>query len=182
MKNYELYVMRDGLNAVPNNVSYIDEKKKGIVNFKLAVSKNKRMLHSHLKDVEEAIEPSEDYSDYRGKEQELSKKFCRKDKDGKNIVIPIIEGTRKAEKYDIEGKDDPESDYSLDFKLLAEKFKQAIEERKKQMEKFDEFLEEESAFKPYMIPFVLVPDDIPQVAMDGVLFIIDEEITKKKKK
>lgn len=179
MKNDELYVMKEGLNAVPDKVSYQDEKKKGIINFKFSVSKNKRMLNNHLKDVEEAIKSSEDYSKYRKEEQELSKKFCRKDEEGKNIIIPTVEGRVKGERYDIEGQDDPDSEYSLAFKKLENKYRKEIDERKVQLDKFNIFLEEESDFEPYLIPFNLVPDDLPQSAMDGVLFIIEVKEEKK---
>jgi len=179
MKNDELYVMRDGLNAVPDKVSYENVKKKGIINFKLAVSKNKWMLNNHLKDVEEAIKSSEDYSKYRKEEQGLSKKFCRKDEEGKNIIIPTVEGRVKGERYDIEGQGDPDSEYSRAFEKLENKYKKEIKERKEQLEKFNDFLEEESDFEPYLIPFNLVPDDLPQSAMDGVLFIIEFKEEKK---
>ena len=165
--------MRDGLNAVPEKVTYQDEKKKTIVNFKFAISKNKRIIKEHLIDLESAIETTAEYKKYREKEQKLSKEYCRKDKDGKNVMLPIIEGRRVTEQFDIVGFDDPGSEYSKKFKKLEEEYKKDVDERKDQMEKFNEALKEESTFEPYLIPFHWVPDDLPQKAMDGVLFIID---------
>ena len=173
MKNEELYVMREGLNAVPEKVTYQDEKKKGIINFKFAVSKNKRLLKDHLTDLEAAIEATEKFKEYREKEQKLSKKHCRRDKDGKNVIIPVIEGSVRGEQFDIIGYDDPGSEYSVQFKKLEKEYQKEIDERKVQMEKFNEHLKEESTFKPYFIPFDWVPDDLPQKAMDGILYIID---------
>lgn len=181
MKNHELYIMRDGLNAVPDNVSYQDKKKKGIVKFKFAGSKNKRMLSNHLKDMEKAIEASKELIKYQEKEQELSKKFCRKDKDGKNIFLPFED--ERLKRFDINGFDDPASAYSTELKSLKKSFKSAIEEQEKKMEDFNDFLKDESDFEPYLIPLDLVPEDLPQSAMDGILFMIkDEEPEKSTKK
>ena len=173
MKNSELYVLKEGLNAVPEKVTYQDAKKKGIINFKMAVSKNKRDLKNHLMDLESAIEPTKKYNEYREKEQKLSKKYCRRDKEGKNVVIPIIEGSQRGEQFDIIGYDNPGSEYSIQFEKLGKEYKKEIDERKVQMEKFNEHLKEKSAFNPYLVPFNIVPDDLPQKAMDGILYIID---------
>lgn len=186
MKNDELYVLRDGLDAVPEKVTYQDEKKKGIINFKMAVSKNKRDLKNHLIDLESAIEAPEKFKEYRVKEQKLSKKYCRRDKDGKNVIIPVIEGSQRGEQFDIIGYDDPKSEYSVQFEKLKKEYQKEIDERKKQMEKFNNHLKEDSGYKPYLIPFNIVPDDLPQKAMDGVLYIIDfdsiqaDEVPKKR--
>lgn len=173
MKNEELYVMRDGLNAVPEKVTYQDEKKKGIINFKMAVSRNKRDLKNHLIDLESGIEAPAKFKEYREKEQKLSKKYCRRGKDGKNVIIPVIEGREMGEKFDIIGFDDPGSEYSVQFRNLEKEYQKEIDERKKQMEKFNVHLKEKSEYKPYLIPFNIVPDDLPQKAMDGILYIID---------
>ena len=173
MKNSELYVLKEGLNAVPEKVTYQDGKKKGIINFKMAVSRNKRNLKNHLIDLESATEVTEKFKEYREKEQKLSKKYCRRDKDGKNVLIPFIEGRQRMEKFDIVGVDDPRSEYSVQFEKLEKEYKKEVDERKEQMEKFNKHLQEESDFKPYLIPFYWVPDDLPQKAMDGILYIID---------
>lgn len=187
MKNEELYVMRDALNAVPEKVSYQDEKKKTMVNFKFGVSKNKRMLIEHLKDVEAGLKPTEKYEEYQAKEQKLSKTYCRKDVDGKNIILPVVKGRRMGEQYDIIGVDDPESEYFLEFAKLEKEYKKEIDERKVQMEEFNEFLKQDSKFEPYLMPFHWLPDDLPQKAMDGIYFMIDFETvpeieTSKKQK
>lgn len=181
MKNHELYIMKEGLSLVPDNINYRDENKKGIIEFKLGITKNKRMLGNHLMDIEKAIKPSEEYMDYQEKEQELSKKFCRKDKDGRNLFLPSID-ERFPRIFDIIGADDPASQYSIRLRALKEKFKSAIEEQKKRAKKFNDFLEDESNFEPYLIPMDLVPEDIPQSAMDGVFFIIEDELKPEKRK
>lgn len=188
MKNNELYVMRDGLDAVPDKVTYQDEKKKGIINFKMAVSRNKRDLKNHLTDLETGLTATEKYREYQEKEQKLSKKYCRRDKDGKNIIIPVIQGRLRGEQFDIEGMDDPNSEYSLAFNKLEKEYRKEIDERKVQMEKYNEHLKEDSTYKPYLIPMEWVPDDLPQKAMDGILYIIDfdsisgEEKSEKEKR
>jgi len=183
MKNDELYVLRDGLYAVPEKVTYQDEKKKTIINFKMSVSKNKRDLKNHLIDMESGIEQTKKYKEYREKELKLSKKYCRKDEKGKNIMLPIVEGKRVSEQFDIIGFDEPGSEYSKEFKKLEGEYQKDIDDRNEAMEKFNEHLKQESTYKPYLIPFHWVPDDLPQKAMDGILYIIDlDSVPSQEKK
>jgi len=142
-----------------------------------AVSKNKRKLIEIYKDLQAKLKRSEGFQNFVKAKTELLKKHAEKDKNGNPViesVVPSIEGT--ITNYRIKGGSGPGAPFTVDLEKLKAKHKKDLDEREKQENDYNEFLEVESEFEPHMITEDLLPEKgIPQKAMDGLIYMIKEE-------
>lgn len=183
LTNGDLVVMNNGLNQVPDQLTFKDTKKRPIL-FNMAVSRNKRDLKGRLQDLETTRKEPEKWTDYRKEDVELSKKFAVKDEDGraKTETIPIGPG-RNIEKYIIHGEDEPDSEYNAELRLLKKEF--GFDEMEKEIEQkqkdYLEALKKETDFVPQMVDQRDIPDNLPTLCWDGVIFMIKPNSEPDKK-
>jgi len=177
LTNGDLVIMSNALNKVPDQLTFKDPKKRPIL-FNIAVSRNKRDLKGRLQDLEATRKNPEKWDEYRKKDVEISKKFAVLDEDGRAKIetIPIRPG-QNMEKYIIQGEDDQDSEYNAELSLIKKEF--GFDEMEKEIEKkqkdYLEALKTETDFAPQMVDQRDVPDNLPTLAWDGVIFMINPD-------
>lgn len=163
MKRSDLYTFQEGLEMA----QLVGPK------FTYAVTKNKRRLDSEISMMEKGKDPGEDFKAYEKELEELYKEHADKDVGGKpkmrKIMVSVI---KKKWQYIIPGLDDPKSEYGKALAKLNKAHTPAIEAQEKKEEEYQEFLKEESEWKPFMIDLAIVPEDIHQSIMDRIIWMI----------
>lgn len=144
MKKEDLYSFKRGLDATvfeyPTN-SY-------------AVTITKQELRKAISKMEEFIKPSEAMVEFFKSREALAKKFSFKNEDGspKTKKKFAIDGSIEAIIYVIEGEGEKDSQYTKQITKLRAKHKTEIEKHDLKVKVYnEEFLKEESDFKPMMI-------------------------------
>ena len=181
MTNKDCLKMIDGLNAVKQpsfaDIREMQNKDEYMFHAKFlqVVSLNKRKLeniHESLKDMDKS---SEEYIEYWKKREEVLVKFSKKDAEGNPIITTSYENGSQQKSYTIPGFLDKNSEVSKEIKKLEDKYKDAIDGRKKQTEEVNKVLNEETEFKPVTVPWSMIPRGLSPEAMDGVIYMIEEE-------
>ena len=154
------------------------------VRLSYAVAKNKRKLLEVEKDIKALLKQSEGYGKFMDEKIKLLQKHAERDDKDRPITNIVQSAEGPIENYTLRGGSGPGSPWAIDLDKLKNKHKVALEERNKQVEKYNQFLDEESDFDPHMVTEDLLPEKgIPQAAMNGLIFMIKEEgKTKKQRK
>lgn len=156
MKNKELFILKKGLDEICN-LNLIGAK------FCYCISKNKRLLEQEIKDINNSYPSSEEFKQYDKERIEICNKYGKKDEKGEFIFT--TNGS-----YVIENKEE----FDKEIELLNNKNKTIIDERQKQIDNLNDFLEEESSFKPFLINIEEVPNNINSNQFDKIFYIIEE--------
>lgn len=169
MKKKDIYELRDGLeltNFEHPRVTY-------------AINKNKRLVATAIKDMEKYVKPTKEMQAYIEQRESLAKKHALKDTNG-NPKLKYIQGAggKPQTVYDIPGQDDPKSKYRKELDASEKKNKILIDAHNEKIRKYqDEFLDDETEFKPYTIDLKVLVDNekkCPQKTMDMIHWIIKE--------
>lgn len=152
MLNKQLQTIAKGLNAVGNL--------KG-VKFAYAVAKNKVLVDRELEILQTAINPNEKFKKYEEERIKLCEVFAEKDEKDK----PKMENNE----YII--TDRVKFDKELD--KLQKELSAVVAERDAQVKEFNELLNKESDFKPFMIEYEDVPTDITSDSMSLIVDLIN---------
>lgn len=123
------------------------------VKFTYFVAKNKALLESEIKDMKEVIKTSEEYNVYEKARIALAEEHAVKE-DGKPVV--------KDNRYVMEDKEA----FNKACEALKLEHKDAIDQRKKQVEDFNKFLEEEIELNLHNIQLTDVPTNITVEQME----------------
>jgi DNA-binding transcriptional regulator PaaX len=151
------------------------------VRLSYAVAKNKRNLASVKEDITTLLKHSDAYSLFMDEKTKLLEKHAERDEQGKAITNMINSPGGPITNYRIKGGVGPGSVFAGELERLKKKHQTALDERTKQEEAYERFLDEESDFIPHMVTEDLLPDKgIPQRAMDALLFMIKDETDKVK--
>ena len=141
------------------------------VKFAYGVSKNISLIKPEIELLEKALLPSNEYKKFDDERIELVKKFTKKDKDGKPVMIRDLV---KGESYDIEeGK---QAELDKEFEVLKKANQKVYDLRQKQIEEYLELLKVESQIKLHKIMLSDVPKEITVRQMHGLSEIITDEI------
>lgn len=132
------------------------------VKFAYALAKNKALLKTELETLQTAITPSEKYMSYEKARVALCEVHAEKDEKDK----PKMEGNE----YVITDR----KKFDKELEKLQEEHKEVITEREGQVKEFNELLEKESDYKPFMIEYSDVPEDISSKQMSGIVSIVKE--------
>ena len=159
MKNKQLYELLEGIRQAGSL--------KGI-KFTYGLARNKKLVEKEIEILSEVSKPNEDFEELEKKRIELCKVHAEKDEKGEP-KIEMIGNTPKSS-YVIEDKKKFEKELEKMMKENA-KVVEAQEEKNKQ---FMELLEENSEFKPYMIEFVDIPEDITSETISKLIDLIKE--------
>ena len=134
---------------------------------------NQFSMLSEIKAMEK--EPVPEFKKYQEELDVLYKEYAEKDALGKpKTEAFMMNAVRKGRRYVLPGKDDSESKYTKALVKLQKKHKAAIEAQDKQEEEYQEFLKEDTEWKPFMIDLDIVPDDIHQLIMDKIIWMIKD--------
>lgn len=131
------------------------------VKFAYFIAKNKALLESEIKDMKEAIKTSDEYNVYEKARIALAEEHAVKE-DGKPVV--------KDNSYVMEDKDA----FNKAWEALKDKHKDAIDARKKQVEDFNKFLEEEIELNLHNIQLTDVPANITVEQMEIIEPLVNE--------
>jgi len=144
-----------------------------------AINKNKRLVREIIEDMEKCIDPEEKMKEFFKEKEELAKKYCKRDEKGEPVLkkIPGNGSNNFQMVYDIPGHDDEKSKFRKELITLEKKYETDIKKHQDKVRKYnEEFLEEESEFKPFMIglEFLEEYEKCPQNVMDLIFWMIDE--------
>jgi len=155
--------------------------------FTYKVARNKQLIEPVIKSLDGMIKPSDDYKEFADARQDLLKEFANKDENGDPIVRTKWVGNQQRESFIIPGINDKTNEFNVRMDKLKEENKKAIDEQDEKETKYDEHLETEcDDFTPLYVDWNIVPENLPQEAMDGVQFMIkqseEKPAAKKKRK
>ena len=128
MKNKEVLILNSALKSL--------DSVKGDVKFTFAVAMNKTKVEAVVESLAVSIKPSEDFESYDNARIELAKKHSRKGEDGEALTIKV-EGNEAFDIVDV-------VIWEKAWNKLKTKNKSAIELRDKQINQYNEALEEEA--------------------------------------
>lgn len=132
------------------------------VRFAYAMAKNKSALKRELETLQEAIKMSEKYGEYEEKRVELCEQHSEKDDKGKAKL--------ENNEYVILSK----AQFDKELGKLRKEYESVIEERTAQIKEFNELLKKESEFKPYMVAYESVSEEISSSQLSGIIELIEE--------
>ena len=154
MKNKQILNLSQALKAVSGLTG---------IKFCYGVARNAVIVDREIEVFQTTTKTSKEFQEYDQKRIELAQSMARKDKDGK----PVVENNAYV----------PENQKEFNKKIEALKgeYKEAVAEREKQIEDFNEFLEKESDIKLYMINFSDIPETITAGQLMGIMPIVKDE-------
>lgn len=160
MKRIELFEMAQNLDKV---------RQKGS-KFCYAITKNKYKLQKEIRDMEKVIEPSTEYKEFANEMEKLKKELAKKDDMGNPLIIQRMgPNGQPASFYDIDGVDDPKSEFNIRKDEIKNNYLEAIEEHENKIKDYREnLLQEEVDFPFHKIRLSDVPVDISQEEMDVI--------------
>ena len=153
MLKRDLFRVEAGLNSVGNL--------KG-VKFLYAVAKNKVKISRECKALRESIQPSEEYVKYDNERLEICRNLAEKDKDGNPVMIGNSFKDSNQKKFDKE------------LTKIRKNYNGAIEERKKELEDFEKFLDDKTDIELHLVKTENVPEGINAEQMSNLIEIIDD--------
>lgn len=174
MNYLDCLIMNSGLNAV--NVTGMKAR------FSYAVARNKRLLEPIIKSLEEMVKPSDEMNKFTEERQALLKEHADKDENGDPIVqISMVNGQRR-ETFKIPGINNKDNKFTLEMDKLKKKYKKELDEQEAKEKGYENHLVVTvDQFVPITVDMKLVPDGLSQEAMDGVIFMIREEVEVSEK-
>lgn len=164
MKRFELLEMAEGLDRV---------RQKGS-KFCYAITKNKRKLQQEVRDMEQAIKPSEKFKEFLQETETLKRKLAKKDDKGNPIIVQkLSHNGNYAQHYDIPDAETPGGEFQEKMKVITTKYKEYIKEHEAKVKDYREgFLQEDVEFQFHMIKLEDIPEDISQEEMDIIFPMI----------
>lgn len=132
-----------------------------------AISYTKKSISDEANALIESLAPSDSYSEYEAKKNATIDKYAEKDDKGALIVSPQGNAIKINPELAKEFKD-----------VIAEldiEYKSIQEERKVDIEKFNNTLKEVVTVEVEMVEWDDIPEDIDQSLMDALLPIINKE-------
>lgn len=149
MKNLEVLQLADQLKANMTSLKTLSG-----IKFAYMMMKNIEIIDKEVKFVSELTEIKPDYIEYDKERVELCKKFATKDENGEPIILTNNNGSQS---YDI---DEESNEWIISYEGLNHKHRSAIENRDKQKEEYNNFLNEESTIEFYKIEESELPIEI----------------------
>jgi hypothetical protein len=117
--------------------------------FAHAVSRNQDAIEDEIKAIQKSGKMSPGFTEYEKKRFDLVKKFAKLDANGKMIENP--DRTVVMENLGA---------FEAALEPIRLEYKDALDEREKQIKDFEEDLEEEYSFEPFLIAWKNTPDDL----------------------
>lgn len=152
--------------------SFLEELKKINLTGKAgyAVAKNRKLIEAELEALQETVKATKSFEKYENERVELAKKHAKKDEKGEPVVSkphPLTGQTsfviEKQEQFDKE------------YEKLKETHKEALEEREKQINDYNAFLQEDIKIELHKIE----ESDIPETATAEEIYTLLEIVNGK---
>lgn len=142
------------------------------VRFAYSMARNRLALKRELETLQEAIKASDKFAEYDKKRIELCEQHA--DKDEKNKPKMINVGTEKAPREEFVFSKANKVKFDKEVDVLQKENKAILDERDAQLKEFAELLKKESEFKPYMIAYEAIPEDISSSQLSGIIDLVEE--------
>ena len=173
MKNKELQFLLQGIESC--------SELKGI-KFAYSLAKNKKAIEKEMDALQEAIAPSKEFAEYDKKRIELCNQHAEKDETGKakmEVVGYSIVGGQKKEESEFVFTEENRKIFRKELEVLRKEYKEVMAARDKQIEEFNKFLEKENDFKPYVIAYKDIPEDITSGMMNSIIELVGEPVKEE---
>lgn len=135
------------------------------VKFAYAVLKNRKKIESQLEEdrpiFEKILEPTLGFKEYEEKRIELCKNHSEKDEDGEAIT----EGDR-FKIIDVKT-------FNSELESLGKEYEESLSERKKQIEDYNNLMEENIDMDFKKVKFDDLPSDMNEKQLNSIQFMID---------
>ena len=154
------------LNALLTNMKSQDKR------FKFAIVRNLEYLEPEMKAIRETQKPSPRYEEYVQKRQQIGEEFVDRDEKG-NPILALVEG---VEIFQITEKKDEANSKVVE---LIKEYNDAIEEKKQDINQFNELMEEEIEVDVCKVSFEFLPEDADYNALKPIIKETPEEIEAK---
>lgn len=158
MKNKEIFDFRSALDELS------DIKGK---TFAYAVFKNKQLLDAEIEIVNQLRkQPSQDVIDYENERQLLCIKHADKDDNGDAVINYNPNGTQSYQISDLEK-------FQKEHDKISAKYKDAIDENKKDQDEFIAYLEKESEVEVKKVKIDDLPEDVTAGFMEKIQYMLE---------
>lgn len=135
------------------------------VKFAFCVLKNRKKIEGQVEEdkpiFEEILKPSEGFKEYEQKRIMLCESSSEKDEEGKAIT--------EGDRYKIPDMDK----FNVDLSELSNEYKEAIDDRKHQIDEYNSLMEEDIEVEFQVIGFNDLPEDITETQLKGLEFMLD---------
>lgn len=138
------------------------------VKFNYCVSKNLALLDGELKALKDTLKMSDEYKAFDQKRVDLAKEFAQKDENGKPKLS--INPETKESSYLLADQ----KAFNIAFKKLQEDNQEVVDQRTKQLEDFNLFIEKESTVALYKIKLEDISPEITTEQMVDIYPLIEE--------
>jgi hypothetical protein len=152
--------------------------------FKLtyAVAKNVRKLEGIEKELDGGVKKLKGYQEYEEKRAKIAEKHASKDKNGNPIRRSRVVDNKRQDFYELPNDPDKLADYEADLRQLDVDYDEHIKAREKQVESYEEELDQLSEFTPHLVALENIPEQgIGTAAMKGLIYMIDDTSEVKEK-
>jgi hypothetical protein len=131
-----------------------------------AIIKNKKIIESEVDALREAIKTdSDEYKNYATEIREITNKYGARDDAGR--IITTLTGFKPKEDVDL-------AEVQEIINGVNEKYKEAIDARDKQLEQYNNMLNDEVDIEFYDINLELLPDDTDPKIIDTLFDLIKD--------
>jgi hypothetical protein len=152
-----------------------DVRQKG-VDFTATISRNREMAEKEARHLREVLKPDNGMVDYRKEMQEMQDKFTKKNAEGTKMSKTVVIDGDQREVPDIIGIDDPESEYAKGYAEIQDKYATTLSDYEKIINDFNANLDKDNDnFRPIMIGYDEIPQEISQDEMDIIWNLIDKD-------
>ena len=158
MNKKDLFLLQSGLADVG--------KLQG-VKFAYAVARNLQIIKREMEALQEAIKPSDDFSDFEKKRLELCRKHADKNEKGDPIIIGSEFSIQDRQSFDI------------DLENLRDNHHDVCELRERQVEEYEQLLEETCDLDLHKIAKDNLPENITAEQIFGIIDIIENDNSER---
>jgi hypothetical protein len=151
-------IKKDVVVKLWNELEKISQSGAQPIKYSYFIAKNKSAIKDEATALTSIVKPSESFAIYDSKRAELARSLADKDADGNPL---IVNGSYQLTEN--------EQAFQKQFAALKEEFKETIDEVEKQVEKYNELLEETFNFKGYKIKMADLPQTMESATLE--LFI-----------
>jgi len=137
---------------------------KGTCRFAYGLAKNKKLLTDEVEAMRAGVKPSDELLRFDSERVELCRKHAEKDDKGEPKQLNgefVGLGNHPL--------------FSKELKVLQEKYKDAIETNKKQIESFNKMLTEDTEFECWELKTTDIPDNVTADQLEPLMPIIKDE-------
>ena len=133
------------------------------VKFNYALLKNKKKIQEELEILKTVIKPDKKAEEFEKARIELCKEYCKKDKEGKEII--------KQNKFvGLENN----KEFTIAIDKLQETYKETLDKKEAQFKEYQTLLDEEVEIKIHQVALNDVPKELTTKQLESIIEIVKE--------